>query len=166
MKVGNGGQTVPGENLDAVNDETYIWGPGALAERVATLSASATGDDGAVAVTVSSSGIVTGLRLDDSVRRLSGETLSGEILRTMRRAQAALAEQVVAAVDETVGAGTETGKAVLDSFSQRFPVEPDEPPASPVMPSAAPFPTFQNTPTLPHQAPGNGYESGRDSRAR
>lgn len=40
-----------------------------------------------------------------------------------------------------------------------------EDPAEPVMPSP-PFPTFQNTPTLPHQAPGNGFESGRDSRAR
>ena len=37
--------------------------------------------------------------------------------------------------------------------------------AEPVMP-APPFPTFQNTPTLPHQPPGNGFESGRDSRAR
>lgn len=35
----------------------------------------------------------------------------------------------------------------------------------PVMPSP-PFPTFQSTPTLPHQLPGNGFESGRDSRAR
>ena len=35
----------------------------------------------------------------------------------------------------------------------------------PVMPSPE-FPTFQHTPTLPHQAPGNGFESGRDSRAR
>jgi len=38
---------------------------------------------------------------------------------------------------------------------------PDEP-AMPVMP----FPTFENVPTLPQQSPGNGYESGRDSRAR
>jgi hypothetical protein len=35
----------------------------------------------------------------------------------------------------------------------------------PVMPAQA-FPTFHHTPTLPHQAPGNGFESGRDSRAR
>jgi hypothetical protein len=35
-------------------------------------------------------------------------------------------------------------------------------PAMPVMP----FPTFENVPTLPQQSPGNGYESGRDSRAR
>ena len=35
----------------------------------------------------------------------------------------------------------------------------------PVMP-APEFPTFNHTPTLPHQGPGNGFESGRDSRAR
>ncbi|HWS33691.1 MAG TPA: hypothetical protein VN408_13240 [Actinoplanes sp.] len=35
----------------------------------------------------------------------------------------------------------------------------------PVMPVPA-FPTFHHTPTLPHQLPGNGFESGRDSRAR
>jgi len=40
-----------------------------------------------------------------------------------------------------------------------------EQPDSPVMP-APPFPTFQSRPTLPHQVPGVGFESGRDSRAR
>lgn len=38
-------------------------------------------------------------------------------------------------------------------------------PESPVMP-APPFPTFRSRPTLPHQTPGVGFESGRDSRAR
>ncbi|MFI5936752.1 hypothetical protein [Actinoplanes sp. NPDC051494] len=36
---------------------------------------------------------------------------------------------------------------------------------SPVMP-APPSPAFQSVPTLPQQAPGVGFESGRDSRAR
>jgi hypothetical protein len=40
-----------------------------------------------------------------------------------------------------------------------------ERPEAPVMP-APPFPTFSNRPTLPHQVPGVGFESGRDSRAR
>ena len=137
---------------------------GNLDDRLAALSASATDEDGVVTVTVGSSGAVTGLRLDDRVQRLTGATLSAEILRTMRQAQAALAEQVAEAVDETVGADTEDGRAVLHRYTERF-LPPDEPPA-PVMPSAPPFPTFQNTPTLPHQAPGNGFESGRDSRAR
>ena len=133
---------------------------GNLADRLAALSASATGDDGGVTVTVAGSGIVTGLRLDDRVRRLDGAELSAEILRTMRRAQAALAEQVESAVGDTVGAESEAGRAVLKTIVQRA-AEPSEP-AMPVMP----FPTFRNTPTLPQQSPGNGYESGRDSRAR
>lgn len=147
---------------------------GNLEDRLATLSASATDEDGVVTVTVGSSGVVTGLRLDDRVQRLTGATLSAEILRTMRQAHATLAEQVAEAVDETVGADTADGQAVLDSYNERFlgsdslgsdSLGSDETPV-PVMPSAPPFPTFQNTPTLPHQAPGNGFESGRDSRAR
>ena len=133
---------------------------GNLADRLAALSASATGDDGVVTVTVAGSGVVTGLRLDDRAARLNGETLSAEILRTMQRARASLAEQIVAAVDETVGAQTEAGRVVLDTLTRRTPA-----PSEPAMP-VAPFPTFQNVPTLPHQSPGNGYESGRDSRAR
>jgi hypothetical protein len=140
----------------------------ALADRVATLSASATGDDGAIRVTVAGSGLLTGLELDDRVQRLPGSVLAAELMRTIRRAQASLVGSAATAVAETVGATSETGKAVLDSFSQRFPLEPDdsqEPPVTPVMPSP-PFPTFQSTPTLPQQSPGNGFESGRDSRAR
>jgi DNA-binding protein YbaB len=140
----------------------------ALADRVATLSASAAGDDGAVRVTVAGSGLVTRIELDDRVQRLPGTMLAAELMRTIRRAQAAIVEQAAVAIDETVGIGSETGKAVLDSFSQRFPSQPDkseEPPVTPVMPTP-PFPTFQSTPTLPQQLPGNGFESGRDSRAR
>lgn len=37
--------------------------------------------------------------------------------------------------------------------------------AEPAMP-VIPFPTFESVPTLPQQSPGNGYQSGRDSRAR
>ncbi|MEV6346905.1 YbaB/EbfC family nucleoid-associated protein [Actinoplanes sp. NPDC051851] len=138
----------------------------ALADRVATLSASATGADGAITVTVASSGNVTGLDLDDRALGLGAPGLAGEILRTMRRAQSSLADEVETAVAETVGADTETGKAILDGFTQRFPADEPREPAAPVMPSPPPFPSFTTTPTLPHQAPGNGYESGRDSRAR
>lgn len=137
----------------------------ALADRVAGLTASATGPDGGVTVTVASSGNVTGLDLADSVRRLAGTELAAQIMTVMRRAQAGLSDRVAEAVDETVGADTETGRAVLDSFAQRFPAETGEA-GAPVMPSPPPFPTFHNKPSLPHQLPGNGFESGRDSRAR
>jgi hypothetical protein len=163
---------VLGRNLETSADAMRSWNAqvsgrteaaAALADRVASLSASATGADGAIRATVAGSGILTGLELGDV--ELTGEDLAAEILRTMRRAQAGLTERVAEAVDETVGADTETGRAVLESFAQRFPAEP-EPPVTPVMPAPPPFPTFQNRPTLPHQAPGGGFESGRDSRAR
>ncbi|WP_089295504.1 YbaB/EbfC family nucleoid-associated protein [Actinoplanes regularis] len=139
----------------------------ALADRVATLRASAAGADGAVLVTVASSGNVTALELDERSLGLGAPGLATEILRTIRRAQSALADQVADAVEETVGTETETGRAVLDGFTQRFPATagPAEPPA-PVMPARAPFPSFASRPTLPHQSPGKGFESGRDSRAR
>jgi hypothetical protein len=137
----------------------------ALADRVAALRASASGADGAISVTVASSGNVTGLELDERSLGLGAPGLAIEILRTIRRAQSALADRVADAVEATVGAGTETGKAVLDGFTQRFPLQPEEA-VAPVMPARAPFPSFPSTPTLPHQAPGNGFESGRDSRAR
>jgi hypothetical protein len=164
---------VLGRNLEASADAMRTWSDqvsgrtdaaAELADRVATLTASAEGDEGGIRVTVASSGILTGLELNDSVQRLPGKDLSMEILRVMRRAQAGLAGRVAAAVTETVGVDTETGKAVLDSFAQRFPAESE--PLAPVMPSPPPFPTFRNRPTLPHQSPGVGFESGRDSRAR
>lgn len=163
-----------GHNVDDTEEWVRSWSSqvagraeaaAALADRVAGLTASAAGDDGAIRVTVSSSGTVTGLVLDDRVQRLPGERLAAEILGAVRRAQAGLTAQVADAVGATVGADTETGRRVLDSFAQRFPAEPAEPTA-PVMPSPPPFPTFRSKPTLPHQSPGNGFESGRDSRAR
>jgi len=57
-------------------------------------------------------------------------------------------DQIDAAVEETGDPG--------DGSAQ---------PDVPVMP-APPFPTFSSRPTLPHQVPGVGFESGRDSRAR
>lgn len=162
-----------GRNLDDAAEWVRSWNSrtpagaevtAALADRVAGLAASATGGDGAVRISVNSGGNVTELSLDDRVHRLTGADLAAEIMRTMRRAQAGLLVQVAVAVEETVGAESDTGRAVLESFEQRFPAMSDEP-AAPVMP-ATPFPSFTNKPTLPHQQPANGFESGRDSRAR
>lgn len=57
--------------------------------------------------------------------------------------------------DQVDAAVEETGDREGDS------AQPD----APVMPTP-PFPTFSSRPTLPHQVPGVGFESGRDSRAR
>lgn len=156
-----------GRDLDDAGEKvrTRSEAAAALADRVAALAASAAGRDGAIRVTVNSSGAVTALELEDRARERPAADLATDILGTIRRAQAGLVEQAREAVEETVGADSDTGQAVLDGFVQRFPAPPDDAP-EPVMPAPPPFPAFHNRPSLPHQAPGGGFESGRDSRAR
>ena len=157
------GDTVLGGDLDDAEDWVRSWSAqvsgraeaaAALAERVAGISSSASSADRSIRVTVGSSGVVTGLELDDRVQRMRGTELAEEILRLMRRAQAGLTDQVAEAVNGTVGGDTETGRAELDSFARRFPAEPEEPPAKPIMPSPPPFPSFPSRPNLPHQSGG------------
>ena len=156
-----------GPDLETPADAAPASGAAAvLADRMATLVSSADGDDGAIRVTVASSGNVIGLEVGDRARKYSGAELAAVILQVMRRAQAGLVDQAAAAIEETVGTGSETGRAVLDSFARRFALDAEQAPRAPVMPSPPPFPRFQNRPTLPHQSPGVGFESGRDSRAR
>lgn len=97
----------------------------ALSRRVAQLSATARSRDGLVEVTVGASGALTGLRLREEVRRQSAGWIAEQILATVRLAQAELTEQVRRAAAETVGPDDETGRAMVASFVQRFPPEPD-----------------------------------------
>lgn len=97
-----------------------------LADRVAGVTAEASGVDGAVRVSVASTGAVVGLRLDRRVRDLAPDDLAHAILATMRRAQASLVTEVTAAVADTVGAETESGRVVLAGYARRFPAEAGE----------------------------------------
>jgi hypothetical protein len=84
-----------------------------LSRRVAALTGSAESADGSIKVTVGSAGQVESLDLDDA-------ELARRILSVMRKAQSNLARQVTTQVQDTVGADTETGRAVIDSFESRF----------------------------------------------
>ena len=79
--------------------------------------------DGAVHVTVASTGAIVGLRLDERVRGLAVDELAREILTTTRRAQSRLADEVAGALTDTIGADSETGRAVLGTYAYRFPAE-------------------------------------------
>jgi DNA-binding protein YbaB len=98
----------------------------AMSDQVARLTVSAADEDGLVTVTVSGSGAVTGLRLDERVHRWTTDRLGDQILATMRRAQATLAGRVAEIAADTVGADSETGRAVVASFETRFPAEPPD----------------------------------------
>jgi hypothetical protein len=97
-----------------------------LTSRVAALTANAESNDGSIRVTVGSTGQIEKLTLDDRVQRLSGEELARQIMNVMRKAQASLSTLVSTEVAATVGVDTETGRAVIGSFEQRFPQPPQD----------------------------------------
>ncbi|MEV6596382.1 YbaB/EbfC family nucleoid-associated protein [Actinoplanes sp. NPDC051346] len=122
-------------DIDAAEDWLDSWAAGvsaqaeraaALSRRVAGLTASAASADGSISVTVGASGQVEKFELDDRVRRLSGAELAQQLTAVMRSAQANLSTQVAGEVEATVGADSETGRAVLHSFESRFPRQGDE----------------------------------------
>jgi DNA-binding protein YbaB len=92
-----------------------------LADQVARLTVSASGPDRTITVTVDGSGGMTDLRLASEAGGRDMERLAEEIMRTMRRAQAALAERVAAIAEQTVGSDSETARTVVSSFERRFP---------------------------------------------
>ena len=90
-----------------------------LAARLTELKATARSEDGLVEVTVGSSGALVGLELDEDVRRQSAAKTAREILATLGAAQAAMTKAATAVTAETVGADSETGRAVIASFTAR-----------------------------------------------
>ncbi|WP_433793977.1 YbaB/EbfC family nucleoid-associated protein [Actinoplanes sp. CA-252034] len=92
-----------------------------LSRRVAALTGSAEARDGAIRVRVGSAGQVESLELDDRVHEISGPQLAREIMAAIRRAQSALSAKVADQVRDTIGADSEAGRAVIDSFETRFP---------------------------------------------
>jgi DNA-binding protein YbaB len=120
-------------DIDAADDWLDNWAASVsaqaeraatLSRRVAALTGRASNDDGSIKVTVGSSGQLESLDLDDKATDLRGDDLSRRILEVMRKAQSDLATRVSAEVEQTVGADTETGRAVIHSFTTRFPAPP------------------------------------------
>ncbi|WP_203760256.1 YbaB/EbfC family nucleoid-associated protein, partial [Paractinoplanes deccanensis] len=87
-----------------------------LATRMAGLSAVGRSPDGLIEVTVGRSGELTGIRLDEETRRQPTATTEREILAAVTAARATLAEKAREAVDGTLGADSETGRAILAGY--------------------------------------------------
>jgi hypothetical protein len=92
-----------------------------LAARLAALTATARSEDGHITVTVGATGMLTGLELDENVRRQPAAETARQILATLAAAQTDLTAQATEATAGTVGADSETGKAVIASFTRRQP---------------------------------------------
>jgi DNA-binding protein YbaB len=117
-----------GPDLDAAERRVDDWQAGfeqraaqarELAGRLAELTASARSEDGLVTVTVGATGDLTGLELDEEIRRQPAAETARQILRTLAAAQADLTALATTVTEETVGADSETGKAVIASLARR-----------------------------------------------
>lgn len=100
-----------------------------LAERTSSLSATAREGDGIVEVTVGSGGQITGLRLDEKIRRQPAATTARQILVAISVAKASLVRDFAQVTADTVGLDSGTGRAVMSSLNARLGVtdRPDGP---------------------------------------
>jgi DNA-binding protein YbaB len=90
-----------------------------LAARLSELSVTARSEDGLVEVTVGASGALVGLELEEGIRRRPAAETAQEILATLGAAQTAMTKAATEVTAETVGADSETGRAVIASFTAR-----------------------------------------------
>ena len=105
----------------------------ALTERTSSLSATAREGDGIVEVTVGSGGQITGLRLDEEIRRQPAATTAQQILAAISSAKASLVRDFAQVTADTVGLDSATGKAVMNSLNVRLGLtdRPDAPEPDP-----------------------------------
>lgn len=98
----------------------------AMRERAGQVSVSASSPDELVTATVDSAGNVTGLRITDEARNLSGERIAAAVLDTIRRAQAKLPERLAEVMEETIGSDRRTIDTIVGNYRAKFP-DPEEP---------------------------------------
>lgn len=94
----------------------------AFARDVRQISASSTGANGSIRVTVGSSGLMTNLELSEHTRSMPATHLAEQILVTMRQAQAKLGPKVVALMEDKVGEDKVSISEVAASYDRQFPV--------------------------------------------
>jgi hypothetical protein len=93
----------------------------AMADRVSRLSISESSPDGAITVTVSANGVLTGLSFTPEPE------LADEIMECVRRAQARIPNLLREAIFDTIGGQDPATHLLLDEARRRFP-SPDPAP--------------------------------------
>ncbi|MDW5330784.1 MULTISPECIES: YbaB/EbfC family nucleoid-associated protein [unclassified Plantactinospora] len=97
-----------------------------LSQRMEQNRATVESRGGEAVVTVDSSGGMAELRLSDQAMRLPADELASIILDTSRRAQAKMAQQMVAVVSSLYGAGSETASFIGGAYTKQFPEPPED----------------------------------------
>lgn len=122
------GQVFDGLNWDEADRTIDDWQAGfdrraaqarELARRMEGLTASARSPDRLVKVTVGRSGELTDLWLDEETRQRPAARTAREILDAVAAARVALGKKVEEAVADTIGAESDTGKAVLEGYKTK-----------------------------------------------
>ena len=94
-----------------------------MGEKMAKLRVGAVNDEGTIKVTVDAAGSLADLKLHESVMDGTAADLAADILDTLAKARTNLATGATLVLDHTVGADSETGRAVLATFHDRFGTE-------------------------------------------
>lgn len=92
-----------------------------LHDRLARLSISEASRDGAVRVTVSASGLLTGLELTETARPVSLADLAATVMDCVRLAQARIPDLLREAMSESVGNTDPNTHLLVADARQRFP---------------------------------------------
>lgn len=97
-----------------------------LQQKLGAINITEKGLNGGVEVTVGHTGTISDMKASDELRGVPPSRVVQELLGCMRRAQAKLATQVAATMQETVGEDTESVRAVVDSFNTAFPQQDED----------------------------------------
>jgi hypothetical protein len=119
MSDGTGWQSKVTENARRYRD---------LGDRLAQSSISETSRDGAVRVTVSANGLLTGLEFTETGQPKPLPDLAAQVMDCVRRAQARIPELLRQAMTESVGDTDPNTHLLVADARQRFPEPPPLPP--------------------------------------
>jgi hypothetical protein len=90
-----------------------------LSVRLGRLLGTARSQDALVEVTVGATGDLVALTLDERIRQRPAAETAREIMATLRQAKAALATAVTSTTDQTVGADSALGRAIIAAYTGR-----------------------------------------------
>lgn len=100
----------------------------AMADQMKSLSATVSDPNGLVTVKVDSTGNLTGIELSARTQRVQPDVVSRAIMDTLAEAKRRITDQTGEVIAATVGADSETGKAVAANLKERFGSSEDQEP--------------------------------------